>query len=59
MLTKGIIRESNSPWVMPILLVPKKLDNSEQKKFRLFVDLRKLNDLIVHDSYPSPLVTKF
>ena len=44
LLQEGIIEESNSPWNSPILLVPNKLDASEQQKFRLVVDYRKLNE---------------
>lgn len=56
MLEKDLIAESNSPWNMPVLLVPKKMDNSKEKKYRMVVDLRKLNDLIVQDAYPLPLI---
>jgi len=39
MLAKGVIRESNSPWSAPVLLVPKRsLDG--KPKFRFCVDFR-------------------
>lgn len=52
MLNQGIIRESNSPYCSPIWVVPKKNDASGQKKFRIVIDYRKLNDITVHDQYP-------
>lgn len=56
MLEKDLITESNSPWNMPVRLVPKKMDNSKEIKYRLVVDLRKLNDLTEQDVYPLPLI---
>lgn len=44
MLENNVIRESRSPWNSPILLVPKK-STDETPKFRLCVDLRRLNDV--------------
>ena len=50
MLSLGIIRESNSPFASPIVIVKKK-DGSD----RICVDYRKLNKLTVAD--PEPMVT--
>lgn len=41
MLNQGIIQPSTSP----VWIVPKKMEASEQKKWRLVIDYRKLNDL--------------
>lgn len=54
MLDSGIIRHSNSPYSAPIWIVPKKVDASGQKKWRLVVDYRKLNEVTVDDRYPIP-----
>lgn len=48
---KGIIRESNSEYASPIILVKKK-DGSD----RMCVDYRALNRLTVRDRYPLPLI---
>ena len=52
MLRKGIIRESVSPWSLPVVLVKKK-DGS----FHFCVDLRKVNAVTRKDSFPMPLVS--
>ena len=54
MLKQNIIRESNSPYNSPLWIVPKKLDNSGKKKWRLVVDYRKLNEFTVDDKFPIP-----
>lgn len=51
LLTDNIIEHSVSPYNAPLLVVPKKSTDSE-KKWRLVVDYRKLNDKIVNDKFP-------
>jgi hypothetical protein len=53
MLRKGVIRESNSPWSAPVVLVPKK-SAQRQPKYRLCVDYRLLNKVTKFDNYPLP-----
>ena len=41
----GVIRKSISPWVSPIVVVPKKSTPGEPPHRRMCIDFRKLNDL--------------
>lgn len=54
MLADGIIQHSISPWTSPIWIVPKKLDASGKKKWRIVIDYRKLNEKTVDDKFPIP-----
>ncbi|XP_055386956.1 repetitive organellar protein-like [Condylostylus longicornis] len=54
MLSQGIIKHSSSPYNSPIWVVPKKLDQSGQQKWRIVVDYRKLNEITVEDKFPIP-----
>lgn len=58
MLEQEIIQPSSSPWNSPVWVVPKKSLESGQKKWRLVVDYRKLNDISIGDSYPLPNITE-
>lgn len=57
LLDQKIIRPSNSPWSAPVWVVPKKMDASGKRKWRLVIDYRKLNDVTVSDVYPLPLIS--
>lgn len=54
MLKDNVVRESYSPWSAPVHLVPKKMDASGTKKWRMVVDYRRLNDITIDDKYPLP-----
>jgi len=51
MLDKGIIRSSTSQWNASILVVLKKRDASGKQKLRIILDFRRLNDLMIGNSY--------
>ena len=51
MQKQGVVKPSHSPWVSPIVLVPKK-DGS----LRFCVNFRHLNSLTRKDVYPLPRV---
>lgn len=55
MLTEEIIEPSVSSYNSPILLVPKKSEESD-KKWRLVVDYRQLNKKIMPDKFPLPRI---
>ena len=50
MLKANIVRESNSPWQSPVVLVKKK----SHGECRLAVDYRKLNKYTKRESFPVP-----
>lgn len=57
MLAAGIIKRANSSWACPMLLVKKKmLDPSKPQQFRLALDLRLLNAVIMPSTYPLPKI---
>lgn len=56
LLEKGIIEESTSPWNMPAFLVDKRSINDDVRRYRMVIDLRRLNDLVVQDAYPLPII---
>lgn len=56
MVENDLIEDSNSPWNLPTFLVPKKQGKDGKKKYRLVTDMRKLNDMIVQDVFPLPII---
>ena len=52
MLSRGTIRESNSPWASPVVLVAKK-----NGSVRVCVDYRRVNDLTKKDAFPLPKIS--
>ncbi|GAN11692.1 endonuclease and reverse transcriptase activity [Mucor ambiguus] len=51
MLAKGVIVPSQSDWCSPVILI-KKPDGT----FRFCVDYRKLNQVVIKDEFPLPLI---
>lgn len=58
LLEQDIIKHSHSPWSAPVFLVPKKLDASNKRKWRLVVDFRQLNEKTIKDRYPMPHINE-
>lgn len=52
MLDSEVIRPSFSPYNSPLLVVPKKPDSTGKKRWRIVIDFRKLNEVIVKDQHP-------
>lgn len=57
LLKDDVIRKSHSPWSAPVHLVPKKLDATGERKFRMVIDYRRLNDITIDDKYPLPNIS--
>jgi hypothetical protein len=53
MIEQGIIKEANSPWAAPLLLIDKK-DGTK----RLVIDSRRLNKVTRKDRYPIPNISE-
>ena len=51
LLDKGFIRPSTSPWGALVLFVKKK-----GKTFRLCIDYRQLNKVMIKNRYPLPRI---
>ena len=58
LLEKDVIQQSFSPWSSPVWVVPKKKEASNEKKFRMVMDYRKLNAKTIDDKFPIPNITE-
>lgn len=56
LLENKIIRPSISPYSSPVWIVPKKMDASGKRKYRMVIDYRKLNENTIEDKYPLPRI---
>lgn len=54
MLEGGIVKSSQSPYNTPIWIVPKKEDSEGNKRWRMVLDFRVLNEKTIGDAYPQP-----
>lgn len=57
MLKNGVIKPSVSPYNSPLWIVPKKADSKGNKRWRLVIDFRALNEKTLGDAYPLPNIT--
>jgi len=57
MLKNDIIKTSTSPYNSPLWIVPKKADSKGNKRWRLVIDFRALNEKTLGDAYPLPNIS--
>lgn len=55
-MEKGFIQNSESPMSTSTFFVKKKDDAGKQTKMRIVVDYRHLNNMMIKDRYPIPLI---
>lgn len=58
LLKKNIIKPSSSPYNSPLWIVAKKADSKGQKRWRMVIDYRKLNEKSLADAYPLPNIVE-
>ena len=58
LLDGGIIKPSKSPYNTPVWIVPKKPDSQGNKRWRMVLDFRGLNERTIGDAYPLPNITE-
>ena len=57
LLKNKITEDSDSPYNSPVWIVPKKPDPDGNKRWRMVIDFRQLNEKTVKDAYPLPNIT--
>ncbi|CAB0038544.1 unnamed protein product [Trichogramma brassicae] len=58
LITNDIVEESDSPYNSPLWIVPKKAGPNGEKKWRLVIDYRMLNEKTIASAYPLPNITE-
>jgi RNase H-like domain found in reverse transcriptase/Reverse transcriptase (RNA-dependent DNA polymerase)/Integrase zinc binding domain/Integrase core domain len=58
LLQDGLVQPSRSPYNFPLLIVSKKAGADGDKRYRLCVDFRKLNEATISDLYPLPHISE-
>ena len=58
LLDNDVIKPSESPYNFPLWIVPKKPDSKGNKRWRMVIDYRALNEKTVGDAYPLPNITE-
>ena len=54
----GVITDYTSPYNSPVFIIPKKSDKFGNKKWRIVVDFRALNEKTIGDAYPLPNIAE-
>lgn len=57
LLKDNLIEYSTSPYNSPLWIVPKKPDAMGNKRWRMVIDYRALNEKTIGDAYPLPNIT--
>lgn len=57
LLKNDSIKVSKSPYNSPVWIIPKKEDSQGNKRWRMVIDDRKLNEKTIGDYYPLPNIT--
>jgi transposase InsO family protein len=57
LLSDGLIEMSTSPYNSPVWIVPKKPDSTGNKRWRMVIDYRNLNEKTIGDAYPLPNIS--
>lgn len=57
LLEKNVIQPLPSPYSSPLWIIPKKANVDDNKRWRLVIDYRMLNEKTVKVSYPLPNIT--
>ena len=57
LLKDNFIEDSESPYNSPAWVVPEKPDADGNKRWRMVIDFRRINDKTVKDYYPLPNIT--
>uniref|UniRef100_A0ABD2WI71 Reverse transcriptase domain-containing protein n=1 Tax=Trichogramma kaykai TaxID=54128 RepID=A0ABD2WI71_9HYME len=58
MLDSNVTEKSDSPYNNPLWIVEKKPDSEGNKRWRIVLDFRALNDKTISDAYPLPNITE-
>ncbi|KAL7298432.1 hypothetical protein TKK_0008222 [Trichogramma kaykai] len=58
MLNNDVIEKSESPYNNPLWIVQKKPDAQGNKRWRIVLDFRALNEKTIGDAYPLPNITE-
>jgi len=58
LLEQEIVKPSKSPYNTPVWIIPKKADSKGNKRWRMVLDFRELNNKTVSDAYPLPNITE-